>query len=178
MIVFHVAVRTVEDYLAKREPHRRNHLERLQGLRAAGICLLAGPSPDGTGAELVYRLQRPEQVKFAVEEDPYWMGGVWTSYTPRSFAEFVEPFELVPLVVDGSRRVTVVEGPCADHGLAQLALVQLRGGGRLHLGGFFEGARTCAVLKTADATEAVGWLQETGQWTPGALTVRPLLHVL
>lgn len=178
MIVFHVAVRTVEDYLAKREAHRRSHLERLQGLRAAGICLLGGPSPDGRAAELVYRLQRPEQVTFAIEEDPYWMGGVWTTYAPRSFAEFVEPLELLPLVADGSRRLTIVEGPCADHAMAQLALVQLRGAGRLHLGGFFEGGRTWAAMKSADAAEAVGWLEETGPWTPGALTARPLLHVL
>ena len=178
MIVLHVVVRTVEDYVAKRGAHRRAHLERLQGLRAAGICLLGGPSPDGATADLVYRLQRPEQLTFAIEEDPYWTGGLWTTYTPRSFAEFVEPFAPAPLVVDGSRRVTIVEGPCADHGLGQLALVQLRGEGRLHLGGFFSGGQTWAVMKSAEAAEAIGWLEETGQWAPSALTTRSLLHVL
>ena len=94
MIVVHVALTAAEDYLTRRESHRRAHLERVQGLRAAGILIGGGPSPDGRTAELVYRLQQPAQVTHAIEEDPYWTGGVWTRYEPRSFAAFVEPWEL------------------------------------------------------------------------------------
>ena len=61
MIVFHMAVATSDDYLVRREPHRRAHLERLQGLRAAGILIGGGPSPDGKSADLFYRLQQPMQ---------------------------------------------------------------------------------------------------------------------
>jgi uncharacterized protein YciI len=178
MIVYQIGVTTVADYVAKREPHRRAHLERLQGLRAAGILLAGGPSPDGTSADLVYRLQRPDQVTPAMEEDPYWLGGVWTRYEPRSFAQFVEPWEMPAVVLDGSRTVTIVEGPVAQHDLAQLALVELRGAGRLHLGGFFEGGRTWALAKTADAEQARGWFTDTGCWKADALATRPLLHVL
>jgi len=39
VIVYHIAVTPVADYVARREPHRRAHIERLQGLRAAGILL-------------------------------------------------------------------------------------------------------------------------------------------
>ena len=53
MIVYHIAVTPVADYAARREPHRRAHIERLQGLRAAGILLGGGPSPDGTRVDLV-----------------------------------------------------------------------------------------------------------------------------
>jgi uncharacterized protein YciI len=178
MIVYQIAVRTVDDYVAKREPHRRAHLERLQGLRMAGILLAGGPAPDGTAADLVYRLQRPEQIKNAMEEDPYWTGGAWTSYEPRSFAQFVEPWEMLPVVLDGSRVATIVEGPVAQHDMAQFALIELRGAGRLHLGGFFEGGQTWALMRTADADEARGWFAETGFWTADALTTRPFLHVL
>ena len=78
MIVFHIAVATSDDYVTRREPHRRAHLERLQGLRAAGILVGGGPAPDGKSADLFYRLQQPGQVANAMEEDPYFLAGAWT----------------------------------------------------------------------------------------------------
>ena len=178
MIVFHLAITTAEDYAAKREPHRRAHLERLQGLRAAGIVIGGGPAPDGRRVDIFYRLQQPAQIKPAMEEDPYWLGGVWTRYAPRSFSQFVEPWEMVPVVLDGSRRVTIVEGPVEQHDMAQFALIELRGAGRLHLGGFFEDGQLWALTKTADAEQARSWFADTGFWKTDALTTRPLLHVL
>ena len=100
MIVFHVAVTAAEDYQTRREAHRREHIARLQGFRATSILIGGGPAPDGKTADLFYRLQQPWQVKPAMEEDPYWTGGVWTGYTPRSFSHFVDPWELVPVVLD------------------------------------------------------------------------------
>jgi uncharacterized protein YciI len=178
MIVFHVAITAAEDYLTRREAHRRSHIERLQGLRAVSILIGGGPAPDGKTADIFYRLQQPSQLKNAIEEDPYWMGGVWTRYESRSFAQFVEPWEMVPVVLDGSRKLTIVEGPVADHDMAQFALIEMRGAGRLALGGFFEGGGTLALVKTADPVEALRWFGEAGFWKPGALTTRPFLHVL
>ncbi|HEV8616140.1 MAG TPA: hypothetical protein VGU22_11670 [Methylomirabilota bacterium] len=178
MIVYQIALTAADDYATRRESHRRAHLERVQGLRAAGILIGAGPSADGKTADLVYRLQQPGQIKHAIEEDPYWMGGVWTAYTPKAFTQFVEPWEMVPVVLDGSRKVTIVEGTVAQHDMAQFALIEMRGTGRVHFGGFFEDGGTWALAKTADAAEAVGWFEDTGFWKPGALTTRPLLHVL
>lgn len=178
MIVFHAALTTVEDYAARREPHRRAHIERLLGLRAAGIVIGGGPAPDGRQVDIFYRLQQPGQIKPAIEEDPYWLGGAWTGYTPRSFAQFVEPWELPPPVLDGSRRASIVEGPVTDHDMAQFALIELRGAGRVAFGGFFEDGQTLAVVRSADDAEAVGWLAETGFWSAATLTSRPFLHVL
>ena len=92
-----MAVTTSDDYLTRREPHRREHLE---GLRAAGILIGGGPAPDGKSADLFYRLQQPRQIKNAMEEDPYFLAAAWTGYTPRSFTQFVEPWEAVPVVLD------------------------------------------------------------------------------
>jgi uncharacterized protein YciI len=178
MIVYQIAVTPTDDYVAKREPYRRDHIARLQGLRANGILLAGGPSPDAKHVDLVYRLQRPDQIKHAMEEDPYWVGGAWTHYETRSFTQFVEPWEMVPVVLDGSRTVTVVEGPVAEHDMAQFALIEMRGAGRLHLGGFFESGQTWALMKTADAAEARRWFADTGFWKTDALTARPHLHVL
>lgn len=178
MIVYHVALRAADDYLERREAHRRAHLERVQGLRAAGILVGGGPAPDGRTADLVYRLQHPWQVKHAIEEDPYWTGGVWVEYTPRSFAQFVEPWEQPPLVLDGSRRFTIVEGPAADHAMAQFALIELRGAGRVAFGGFFDDGATLAVARTPDPAEAQGWFADTGCWRADTLATRPWLYVL
>ena len=178
MIVFHIAVTAADDYLTRREAHRRAHIERLQGLRAAGILIGGGPTPDGTTADIFYRLQQPAQIKYAIEEDPYWTGGVWTRYEPRSFSQFVEPWEMVPVVLDGTRRTTLVEGPTAQHDMAQFALIEMRGAGRIAFGGFFEDGGTLAVAKTSDGDEALRWFAETGFWKPDALTARPWLHVL
>ncbi|MBI3636194.1 MAG: hypothetical protein HY216_08270 [Candidatus Rokubacteria bacterium] len=178
MIVFHMAITAAPDYATRRDAHRREHLERIQGLRAAGICLAGGPAPDGKTADIVYRLQRPEQVKFAMEEDPYWTGGVWTHYEPKSFAQFVEPWEMPPVVLDGSRTVTIVEGLTTDHDMAQFILIDLRGAGKMHLGGFFEGGETFALMNTPDEAQARASFAETGFWDAATLRTRPLLHVL
>ena len=173
-----MAVTTSADYVTRREPHRRAHIERLQGLRAAGILIGGGPAPDGRSADLFYRLQQPGQIKHAMEEDPYFLAGAWTGYTPRSFSHFVEPWESVPVVLDGSRPATIVEGAVENLDMAQFALIELRGSGRLAFGGFFEDGGTLAVVKTASADDALGWVGDSGFWKRGALTARPFLYVL
>ena len=178
MIVFHLAITTADDYVAKREPHRRAHIERLQGLRAAGIVIGGGPTPDGRRVDIFYRLQQPGQVSHVVEEDPYFVAGAWTGYTPHSFTHFVEPWEQVPLVLDGTRVATIVEGPALDEDMAQFALIEARGAGRMAFGGFLSGARTLAIMKTPRGDEAIGWLADTGFWKKDALTARSWLHVL
>ena len=85
---------------------------------------------------------------------------------------------MVPVVLDGSRKATIVEGPTSQLDMAQFALIEMRGAGRLAFGGFFEDGATLAIVKTADADQAVTWFTETGFWKPGALTTRPWLHVL
>jgi uncharacterized protein YciI len=93
VIVFHVAIETAGDYVTRREPHRRTHLERLMGLRAQGLVIGGGPSPDGRGADIFYRVQQPDDLRRLVEEDPYFTGGAWSGYRPRSFAHFLALIE-------------------------------------------------------------------------------------
>jgi uncharacterized protein YciI len=178
VIVYHVAVSTGDDYLQRREPHRKAHLERLMRLRAQGLLIGGGPTPDGRGADVFYRVAQPDDLRRLVEEVPYFVGGVWPAYTPRSFAQFLEPWELPPLVTDGSRRVTIVEGVAPDVEMASFALIEARGGGRLAFGGFFAGGETLAVLRGEDQAKALDELRATGFWDPASLRARPLLHVL
>jgi hypothetical protein len=178
MIVFYVAIAAAPDYFARREAHRAAHLERLLGLRARGVLIGGGPAPDGARAHLFYRVGQPADIQRLVEEDPYFTGGVWTAYVPRSFSQFLEPWELPPPVTDGSRKATLVEGEAPDVEMASFALIEARGAGRLAFGGFFPGGHTLAVMREPDPEAAVAALRDTGFWKADTLRGRPLLHVL
>ena len=178
MIVYHVGITAADDYLIRRERHRTAHLDRIIALRAEGLCLGGGPAPDGRTADLFYRVGQPGDVTRLVEEDPYFTGGVWTAYHARSFSQFLESWELPPVVIDGSRRVTVVEGLAPDVEMASFALIEARGAGRMAFGGFFPDGQSLALMRASDPDEAVGVLGETGLWKPETLRGRPLLHVL
>ena len=178
MIVYHVAIQTSDDYVSRREPHRQTHIQRLTGLRSAGIVVAGGPAPDGRSADLFYRLQQASQLRNVVEEDPYWKAGAWTGYTARTFKGFVEPWEQPPIVLDGSRKATVVEGPTVDEDMAQFAMIELRGAGRIAFGGFFEDGSTLALATSGDVDEALGWFRDAGFWKSDAMTGRLLLYVI
>lgn len=178
MIVYHVSIDTAGDYVVRREPHRRAHLERLMGLRAQGLVIGGGPSPDGRGADIFYRVPQPDDLRRLVEEDPYFTGGAWAGYRSRSFAQFLEPWELPPLVTDGSRPVMIAEGVAPNVEMASFALIEARGAGRMAFGGFFPGGETLAIMRAADADKALEELRASGFWQEGTLRARPLLHVL
>jgi uncharacterized protein YciI len=179
MTVVHVRISCAEDYVARRAPARQAHIERLLRLRAAGALVAGGPAPDGRSAELFYRVPDREALRVIVEEDPYVRAGAWTGYVAQDFETFVDPWEAEPpVVLDGSRPALVVEGATADRDMAQLALVELRGAGRVVFGGFLTSGSTLAVARTADPDEATGWLSETGSWKQEDLVTRPWLYVI
>ncbi|MGH8906319.1 MAG: hypothetical protein ACRD0K_07355 [Egibacteraceae bacterium] len=178
MIAAHVRVTTAPDYLTRREPHRQAHVERLLLLRSQGLVIAAGPAPDGRSAEVFYRTSEPGQLERLVTDDPYTRGGAWAAHVARDFSVFVSPASSPPVVLDGSRLVTILEGPAEDPEKAPLALAELRAGGRLAFGGLFEEGQTLAVLATDDPRAATRWLAETGLWSGDRLTARPLLYVL
>ena len=178
MIVYHVAIQTGVDYVTQRAPHREAHLQRLMALRTRGLVIGGGPSPDGGSADIFYRVDQPDDLRRLIEEDPYFTGGVWPTYTERSFAQFLEPWDLPPLVTDGSRPATLVEGVTTDVEMASFALIEARGSGRMAFGGFFPGGETLAVVRGDDARKAMEDLHASGFWQEDTLRARPLLHVL
>ncbi|OGL21389.1 MAG: hypothetical protein A3G97_06680 [Candidatus Rokubacteria bacterium RIFCSPLOWO2_12_FULL_69_21] len=178
MLVYHAAITAAENYLERRVSHRKAHFERIVGLRAQGFVIGGGPAPDGRTADIFYRVAQPPDVVRLIEDDPYYLGKVWTAYALRPFSQFIEPWELPPVVTDGSRRATLLEGMARDPDMATFALIELRGASRLAFGGFFEEGTTLALLNTADSAEASGWLAATGFWKNETLTARALLYAL
>jgi uncharacterized protein YciI len=178
VIVYHVAVETAEGYLTRRTPYRQANIEYLMGLRARGAMIAGGPAPDGASCDLFFRAQQPADIAGLVEGSPFFVHGLWTGYAPRSFAQFLEPWEMAPPRPDESRVATIVEGAAPDIEMASFALVEARGAGRLTLGGFFPGGGGIALMRTGDPAAAVAELEATGVWTSGSLRGRPLVHVI
>jgi uncharacterized protein len=178
VIVYHVAITAADDYLARRAAHRTAHLDRITELRRLGFVIGGGPAPDGRTADIVYRVQQAADIARLIEEDPYLTGGVWKAWKPRDFAQFLEPWEMPPVVTDGSRKATIVEGETPDVEMASFALIEARGAGRMAFGGFFPGGETWALMRSPDAGTAVVELEESGLWKPGSLSARGLLYVL
>jgi uncharacterized protein YciI len=67
----------VENALARRQPHRAEHLERVRRLMATGDLLVAGAFDDMARA-LVFQVESEAEVVRLIEEDVYWREGDWT----------------------------------------------------------------------------------------------------
>ena len=178
MIVYHVFIETAEGYLTRRRPYRQANLEYLMSLRSKGLVIAGGPAPDGNSADVFCRVQQPEDVKRLIEGSPFFVNGLWTAYTPRSFSRFLEPWELSAPMPDESRVAIIVQGTAADVEMASFALIEARGAGRMSFGGFFADEETLALMRAGDADEAIADLEQTGFWKPGTLHGRSLLQVL
>ena len=71
----------VDDMLARRGPYREAHLARIRGERDAGRIVMAGALDDPpTGAAIVFRGARPEQIEAFVHADPYVEAGLVTGW--------------------------------------------------------------------------------------------------
>jgi uncharacterized protein YciI len=74
----------VEDYVARREPYRNEHLGLVREAHARGDVVLAGAlgsPPDG--ALLVFRVDSSVVVEAFAQRDPYVVNGLVTSWQVR-----------------------------------------------------------------------------------------------
>jgi uncharacterized protein YciI len=178
VIVYHVAIATADDYLTRREPHRQASFEYLMGLRAHGMMIAAGPALDGRSCDLFCRVQQPRDVDRLVEGSPLFIDGLWTGYAARSFAQFLEPWELPAPRPDETRLATLVEGATPDVEMASFVFIEERGAGRLLFVGFFPDGSSLAFTTLADPAAATAALEGSGLFTAGSLRARPLLHIV
>ena len=111
------------------------------------------PAPDGKTADMFYRPQQPLQVKPAMEEDPNWTGGPGGRRTCRGFSHSSTRGSKCPSI-DGPRGPQDRRRSRARLDMAQIALVEMRGAGKLAFGGLPDDRPEFVVLKTTDADEA------------------------
>jgi uncharacterized protein YciI len=178
VIVYHVAVTTADDFLTRREPHRQATFEYWMALRAAGALIAGGAARDGASYDLVCRARQPADLRDLIEKTPFFAEGLWTAYTPRTFSDFVEPWQLAPPRPDEARIATIVEGKTPDTEMASFALIEERGAGRLLCGGFFPDGASLALMSASDPDAALAALDASGLFTPGSLRARAIAHIV
>jgi uncharacterized protein YciI len=76
----------VPDYVERRAPYRRAHLEKLWASHGRGELVLAGALADPVDeAVLLFCAEDPEVVRRFAEEDPYVLNGCVTSWRVREW---------------------------------------------------------------------------------------------
>jgi uncharacterized protein len=77
----------VDDYVARRAPHRDQHLRLAQEAHQRGELLLGGALTDpADGALLIFRAPDRSVVEAFVRNDPYVINGLVTHWEVRSWA--------------------------------------------------------------------------------------------
>ncbi|NEP62089.1 MAG: hypothetical protein F6K31_34955 [Symploca sp. SIO2G7] len=69
-----------ENALETRMPYRTEHLSGLQEQKDKGVLLSLGPTADNSKVFGTYEAQDAAMVRQLVENDPYWLNGIWTEY--------------------------------------------------------------------------------------------------
>tara|TARA_A100001035_G_scaffold82250_1_gene63963 strand:+ start:3464 stop:3733 length:270 start_codon:yes stop_codon:yes gene_type:complete len=77
---FVVFGRYCEDALIKREPFRKQHLNRLRNLKDQNILVILGPTKCTKYLFGIFNATDEKQLSTFIEEDIYWKKGIWTNY--------------------------------------------------------------------------------------------------
>jgi len=69
-----------EDAIIKREPFRKEHLNRLKDLKVNNILVTLGPTKCTKYLFGIFNANDEKQLRDFIEEDIYWKKGIWTNY--------------------------------------------------------------------------------------------------
>ena len=69
-----------ENALEKRTPYRAAHLAGLTAQKEQGVLTALGPTADNSKVFGTYEAENEATVRQLVEQDPYWLNGIWTEY--------------------------------------------------------------------------------------------------
>jgi uncharacterized protein len=78
-----------EDVIDRRAPYREAHLAGLARQKAAGLLVTIGPTQDLTQVFGIYEAGDEQQVRQAIETDPYWVNGIWTEYQIKEWIQAI-----------------------------------------------------------------------------------------
>ena len=69
-----------EDAIIKREPFRKQHLNRLKKLKDRDILVTLGPTKCTKYLFGIFNANDVNELKDLIEEDIYWEKGIWIDY--------------------------------------------------------------------------------------------------
>ena len=77
---FIVFGRYCEGANSKREPFRKQHLNRLQNLKDRNILVTLGPTKCTKYLFAIFNAKDKNELRELIENDIYWQEGIWISY--------------------------------------------------------------------------------------------------
>ena len=66
--------------IEKREPFRKQHLNRLRNLKDSNILVTLGPTKCTKYLFAIFNASNVNELKELIEKDIYWEKGIWISY--------------------------------------------------------------------------------------------------
>ena len=69
-----------DDAIIKREPFRKQHLNRLKDLKNSNILVTLGPTKCTKYLFGIFNVSNENQLRDIIEEDIYWEKGIWIKY--------------------------------------------------------------------------------------------------
>ena len=69
-----------EDAINKREPFRKQHLNRLRNLKDKNILVTLGPTKCTKYLFGIFNAKDKNELRELIENDIYWKKGIWTSF--------------------------------------------------------------------------------------------------
>jgi uncharacterized protein YciI len=162
MLVYHVHFTCAPDYMARRLPFRPAHLKQLAALREHSRVVAGGPEPDGTAANIFYRVADLGELTALLADNEFNRAGLFAGHAARLFTDFLEPLELPPL--DAGLATTIAEGVPSDPAAARAGIARLQRDRRAAFGGFFGDGAALVVLRASEPDRALAWLADTGGW--------------
>ena len=68
-----------EDAISKREPFRKQHLNRLGNLKDRNILVTLGPTKCTKYLFAIFNANSENELREIIEKDIYWQEGIWIS---------------------------------------------------------------------------------------------------
>jgi uncharacterized protein len=94
----------VDDYVTRRQPHRRSHLKYAQPFVERGELLLAGALAEPADrAVLLFEGQTQAVAEAFAAGDPYVLHGLVTGWRVRPWTTVIGPQAAVPIPVESSQ---------------------------------------------------------------------------
>jgi uncharacterized protein len=78
-----------ENVVERRAPFREAHLAGLQQQQRDGVLITLGPTEDLTRVFGIYEAADEATVRSLIENDPYWVNGIWTEYEVMAWIQAI-----------------------------------------------------------------------------------------
>ena len=84
-----------ENYIQKRQPHRKAHFDHIMAYREKGEFIMGGAYQNEKQAALVFKTNSTSVVEDFVKNDPYFLNGLITEYEIEAWNVVITETEIL-----------------------------------------------------------------------------------